>query len=95
MLQWARGHGCPWGASTCFYAAEGGHLSTLQWLREHGCPWEAAWVREAARLQPEVRRWLNEIEQHDNDGEDEEEYDGEDEEEYDSDEWEYDSDEWG
>ena len=86
-LHWAHEHGCPWSVFTCFLAAEGGHLSTLQWLKEHGCPWDAVWVRSAATHHPEVLRWLDEIKQHDNDGENEEEYDGEDEEEYDSDEW--------
>jgi hypothetical protein len=30
VLQWARAKGCPWGAETCAYAAEGGHLEVLQ-----------------------------------------------------------------
>ena len=28
-----------WNASTCFNAAENGHLAVLQWARAQGCPW--------------------------------------------------------
>ena len=32
---------CPWDESTCWGAAEGGHLHVLQWLRSQDppCPW--------------------------------------------------------
>ena len=39
VLQWARGHGCPWDILTCTYAAEGGHFEVLKWARERNCPW--------------------------------------------------------
>ena len=63
-LQWAHEHGCPWNWFTCASAALGGHLSTLQWLREHGCPWDVARLIHTAWDQPEMLRWLDEIEQH-------------------------------
>jgi len=41
VLKWAREHGCPWDATTCKHAANGGHLEMLQWARERDCPWDA------------------------------------------------------
>ena len=38
LLIWARAHGCPWDAETCYAAARSGHLEVLQWARENGCP---------------------------------------------------------
>ena len=42
VMQWARANGCPWGAKTCMYAAEAGHLHVLQYCRENNCAWNAA-----------------------------------------------------
>jgi hypothetical protein len=41
ILKWAREHGCPWDATTCKHAANGGHLEMLQWAHERDCPWDA------------------------------------------------------
>ena len=38
MLQWARGHDCPWDETTCSYAAENGEWGLLRWAIEHGAP---------------------------------------------------------
>jgi hypothetical protein len=35
VLIWAKLNGCPWDATTCSAAAEGGHLEVLQWARGH------------------------------------------------------------
>ena len=37
MLQWARENGCPWDESTCWGAAENGHLEVLEWAKANGC----------------------------------------------------------
>ena len=58
MLQWAREHDCPWGAATCFFAAEGGHLAVLQWAMAHGCPWIKWECEDASRDHPETLAWV-------------------------------------
>jgi hypothetical protein len=40
MLKWARANKCPWSATTCWNATEGGHLEVLKWARKNGCPWD-------------------------------------------------------
>ena len=44
-----RANECPWGESTCMWAAEGGHLEVLQWAHENGCPWDESTCEYAAK----------------------------------------------
>jgi hypothetical protein len=61
VLKWAREHHCPWDATTCEFAAQGGHLDVLKWAREHHCPWDVHTCIRAAELAPfEVLRWAME-----------------------------------
>jgi hypothetical protein len=39
VLKWARENGCRWDLTTCWYAADFGHLELLRWARENGAPW--------------------------------------------------------
>ena len=56
-----RANECPWGESTCMWAAEGGHLEVLQWARRNGCPWDAYTCAEAAMWgHQEVLQWAHE-----------------------------------
>ena len=60
MLKWLRENDCPWGTSTCAYAALGGHLEVLKWLRENGCPWteetrEVAASKDTSDPEPPTR----------------------------------------
>jgi hypothetical protein len=60
-MRWARLHDCPWNASTCAYAAEGGHLKVLQWARHHDCPWDSdtcAFAAEGGHL--DLLKWARE-----------------------------------
>ena len=53
MLQWARENGCPWDESTCYQAAQWGHLEVLQWAHQNGCPWdEKTWNWALRRCRP-------------------------------------------
>ena len=49
-LAWAKAGGCPWNASVCSYAADGGHLEVLKWAWERRCPWDSSvcWPRPRA-----------------------------------------------
>jgi len=58
LLTWARAEGCPWGRSTCMYAAHGGHLDVLKWARAEGCPWgEDTCTRAALGGHLDVLKW--------------------------------------
>jgi hypothetical protein len=58
VLQLDRANGCPWDASTCSGAAEGGHLEVLQWARSNGCPWDSMTCELAAEKgHLEVLQW--------------------------------------
>jgi hypothetical protein len=60
-LAWAKERGCPWDASVCEYAADGGHLDVLKWAWEHGCEWNQWTCAFAAREgYIEVLRWAHE-----------------------------------
>lgn len=53
MLQWLRANKCPWGTSTCYEAAVGGHLDILKWVRSaekeaNKCPWNSRVCHGAA-----------------------------------------------
>ena len=50
LVQWLRGKGCPWNASTCYWAVHYGHVEVLRWARENGCEWEAEDRDKAAEL---------------------------------------------
>ena len=61
LLAWARENGCPWDASTCAWAATGGHLEALKWARENGCPWNWETCESAAEGgHIELLRWARE-----------------------------------
>ena len=62
VLQWARGHGCPWDEMTCRAAVARGHLEVLKWAVEHGCPWWAGDIcaRAAMGGHLEVVQWARE-----------------------------------
>ena len=60
VLQWARQNGCPWKESTCYRAAEGGHLEVLQWAHQNGCPWNEGTCEAAAKKgHLEVLKWAH------------------------------------
>jgi len=52
VLQWLRSQSppCPWDATTCAAAAEGGHHEVLKWAREQDppCPWDEETCSAAA-----------------------------------------------
>ena len=53
LLKWARENNCDWGAFTCDYVVEYGHLPALKYLHENGCPWGSYTCYRAAHL----KRW--------------------------------------
>ena len=53
LLKWARENNCNWGAFTCDYVVEYGHLPALKYLHEDGCPWDSYTCFYAAGL----KRW--------------------------------------
>jgi hypothetical protein len=62
----AQQHDCPWDASTCAEAAEGGHLEVLQWVRENDATSEA-WDESRVHCfaggprEQEVQVWLDQL----------------------------------
>jgi hypothetical protein len=57
-----REQNCYWDSSTCFRAAEGGHLIVLQWAHENGCPWDSNTCALAAQEgHLDVLKWANEV----------------------------------
>ena len=61
VLMWLRRGECPWDRSTCYAAADKGHLAILKWARENGCHWDAQVCLDAAAGgHLEVLRWARE-----------------------------------
>ena len=66
VLQWARGHGCPWNSYTCICATVYGQLEVLQWVRHNdanSAVWDERLVLRHADgpRKQEVLAWLDEL----------------------------------